>query len=813
MSNVLTLRKLKNTEFPALYRRFMLKQDIAYKELESIISIAVFLINRDDENLRHLGYRIIVDYCNQTLNYNPLYEIAVNYGLYPISKFIEQHYVKDEDRNFFTYWNDAHAEQFKIGNIFLTDQQYSLNHFFSDNQSNNISVVAPTSYGKSELILRAVEEYKNRRICIVTSTKALLMQTKKRIKEAGIIDGKKIIVHPEMYQEHEDSVLAVLTQERLLRLLKKDSSLGFDCVVIDEAHEILEDNLRSNTLASVIIVAKKRNPNVAFKFLTPFVSSTDNLQPRYVQLDLSAYKVSEYIKSEKYYLHDIRSGKGTLFYDQFMDEYWEETEVTPAEYEEELVRDLAVRKNIVYLNKPVDIEDFSKALADVLPEIDSPEISDAINNIEDYLQPQYNLLACLRKGVIYHHGSVPDAIRIYIEELYKRIPEIKFVITTSTLLSGVNLPAERMFILDNKKGKGNLRPEAFKNLIGRVCRFSEIFNFENGNLTMLEPQIHVVFGRYFSRNANCKNFIQEVARADLRIEDKVDNILLKNTKITEENRDALKSATEFVENYENGAVDNYKERYTVTEIGKSCIMNGIREIDVFSREKEMQDLIDEYKAGGRKIENSDELMSMIQKCFIRFLPDKGYDDIRRLSNVEACKFYAMMIDWQTENKSYAEMISLFIQYWKKLVQENKDAFIYVGRWGDEDIAGSHNKPYVYLKNLNRNRAVNLAIVRIKEEKDFIDNTLIRFVEVFNDLELIDDSFYTKVKYGTDNPEAICLIKNGLSLSLALLLIEKYGRYLDIDTFTSIVHLRPGLVDAMIAANENQILIFEVENCM
>ena len=110
------------------------------------------------------------------------------------------------------------------------------------------------------------------------------------------------------------------------------------------------------------------------------------------------------------------------------------------------------------------------------------------------LQPQYNLLACLRKGVIYHHGSVPDAIRIYIEDLYKRIPEIKFVVTTSTLLSGVNLPAERMFILDNKKGKGKLRPEAFKNLIGRVCRFSEIFNPSTGGLEMLEPQIHIVFG-------------------------------------------------------------------------------------------------------------------------------------------------------------------------------------------------------------------------------------------------------------------------------------------------------------------------------
>ena len=44
------------------------------------------------------------------------------------------------------------------------------------------------------------------------------------------------------------------------------------------------------------------------------------------------------------------------------------------------------------------------------------------------------------------------------------------------------------FILDNKKGKGKLRPEAFKNLIGRVCRFSEIFNPSTGGLEMLEQR-------------------------------------------------------------------------------------------------------------------------------------------------------------------------------------------------------------------------------------------------------------------------------------------------------------------------------------
>ena len=94
--------------------------------------------------------------------------------------------------------------------------------------------------------------------------------------------------------------------------------------------------------------------------------------------------MNEYIKTEEYYAHDIRNGRGTFFYDQFMDEFWEIPGCNTPEYEEELVAIKAARKNIVYLNKPVDIEDFSKALADVLPEIDSREVDTAIENISEY---------------------------------------------------------------------------------------------------------------------------------------------------------------------------------------------------------------------------------------------------------------------------------------------------------------------------------------------------------------------------------------------------------------------------------------------
>ena len=59
------------------------------------------------------------------------------------------------------------------------------------------------------------------------------------------------------------------------------------------------------------------------------------------------------------------------------------------EYEEQIVQSLAGRKNIIYLNKPRDIERFALALAELLPNISDPEIDNACTHIGQYMQPQY----------------------------------------------------------------------------------------------------------------------------------------------------------------------------------------------------------------------------------------------------------------------------------------------------------------------------------------------------------------------------------------------------------------------------------------
>ena len=809
----LTLAKIRNTDFASLYDRFIVGEKLSQKQYEILLAIAICFTNADDTNVQQLGYRIVVEYCNQTNDYIPLYEIAVNKGLYPVSKFIEQHYIDDSKRNFFTEWNDAFTEQYVSGEVCRSEQQNSLVHFFESKKDDTVSVIAPTSYGKSELILSAVKEYAGKKICVLTSTKALLIQTKKRVQQISKGIFPKIVVHPEMYNPNDSSCLAVLTQERLLRIFKKDPQLSFDCIIVDEAHEMLEDDSRSRTLANVIIVAQKRNPEVAFKFLTPFLADSTNLKARYTTYDIEGFKVSEYIKTEKYFLYDLRNHTGLKLYDQFLNKYLPISDNRNLGFEEDVVKAYSAGKNIIYLNKPTDIEKFALALADVLPEVDSELIQTACDNISEYLQPQYNLLTCLRKGIIYHHGSVPDAIRIYIEDLYKKDDAVRYVITSSTLLSGVNLPAERMLILDNKRGRSNLSHDSFKNLVGRVCRFSEIFNDETGNLYRLEPQIYLVFGKYFAQNANCESFLRNVAKVEQNYKDAVDNVLLSEAKITADNEEKLRQASEFIENYENGVVEDYQERYTNTVSGKACIMNGITEFDVFAHEATIQQQVDVYQSESIKISDSNTLLETINDLFIQHLPDNGVESLKRLENKEARNFYSMMFEWRVKNKSYAEMISLFVGYWHQLYKKDRNVMVYVGKWGDIKRPGSNVARYTKFVGKTRTQVVNLAIVRIKEEQDFIDNTLIKYVEVLHDLDLIEDRFYAQIKYGTDDERTICLIKNGLSLSSAMLLIKKYGDHLQIDIPASTVVYGENLVAEMIKAEENQIQIYEVQSCM
>lgn len=804
----LTLRIIKNTRFPEAYEEFLLDKEMTKQKYIKMLSIATLFLNSSNDNVKRLGYRIIVKYCNRMEDYKPLYDIAANIGIVPVSQFIEDHLVEDGDKNVFTEFNAAYNKNFVINNVYCTSQQKNLIDFYKENQSESLSVVAPTSYGKTNLIIHTIVNNQEKNVCVITPTKALLAQTRFRILQEKHLKQKKVITHSEMYNKNDEHILAVMTQERVLRLLKIDEKIRFDYVIIDEAHGLLLNDERNTLLASVIMILSKRNPKTIFKFLTPFLCDANNIKVKYADYTLKTFPVNEYIKTENIYLAELRTDKENklCLYDQFLDKFHSVKDLKSIS-ELEFVREKAGEKNIVYFNKPKDIELF---VADMIRRKydgkTTERLQRACESIAEYVHPKYRLLESIKHGVIYHHGCVPDPVRLYIEKLYTECKEIRYVITSSTLLEGVNLPADKMFILDNQKGKSYLSPSDFKNLIGRVCRFNQIFDSKNGSLKRLEPEIYMVVGKYYRAKADVRKFIETSMYVEKKVTDDLKNVLLEKTKITEVNSNQLQMANEFVENYERGIVPNYNLRTVKTSVGKICIANNITEIDIFSNESRIIPKVLKMKENGQLIDNTSRLFETINDMFLT-LSEK--EVMKRFDYKETRNFYKMFLDWRIQNVPLSQMIASFMKYWKGLLAKpNEDKLIYVGRWGDVTRGGQ--KPlWTDISNKTDDMLVNLAIVRIKEEQDFLDNVLIKYVEVLNDLGLLEKKLYLMIKYGTDNPEIITCVRNGISLGLARLLVSKYGRFVHIDTNSDMLSFEDNIIEIMNEAGENEIMVTEL----
>jgi len=816
-----TLNKLRNSaykqdDFYRLYKELITKEvpTLSIDEKMFLLKLAIIFLNQDDNNINKLGYRIILEYSTKFSDYEPLYETSINQGYIPIVKFIEENYLSEEQigNNFFLTWLSSFNEIFKRGDIYLSCQQKSLFENFTQDKLNNIAVIAPTSYGKSELIIAKVKENLDKKICIIVPSKALLAQTKRRlIKHDDICRAfRKIITHPELYKGNEENFIAVLTQERLQALMNKHKNVYFDCIFIDEAHNIFSDDDRASLLGQVQLILNKRNPNTKFNYFSPFISDVNNLKLKYSNLPISSSKISENLKSEKFYVLNNINGLNFKLFDQstnmFFDMDLDEKDTNYIEF----IKNHSGNKNILYINKPRDVEKFVLEFIETLPNISDIENDNDYKAIQNYSHKDYKLLTCLKKGVVYHHASMPDIIKLYVEKIFSKNPNFKYIITTSTLLEGVNIPAEKMFLLSYKKGKNKLSKSQFKNLIGRVCRFSEIFNSNNGNLKLLSPQIFIIDNPIMGQRRNLEKFLK--SSLDIKeIKDDIKNVLLEQCEINNTNKNKIENIIDYIENTEPGTIPNIKINQIQSEIGKLCYKHNIHDFNIKENEDKLITNLANIDSN-LNITTSDVLMETIYKVFFVNINIEDRN-IMRFNNIETRKFYSKFLYWRLSGKSFKEMISLFTKYWK--FKESEQPTIYVGqKWGEVKKDADTGIYPLHINILTKTpvERINIAILRIKEEQDFVDNFLIKYVEVLNELNLVCSNFYNAIKYGSTDPVKICLLKNGFSIELTECLTqEKYLPYLNLDIPNDeILEINKDIRKLMEQEHENPILDFELQ---
>lgn len=814
MTNIKQLRKYIGVSNLQLdYENLILGRNDLLSEISKIrlLKFAIIFLNSSDSQIKRLGYRIIVCYSNLFNDYKPLYDVAINQGLIPVSSFIENYTRLGQDRieNFLSLFMKSYQVQFRSHGYYMSYGQKLLSDFTNNNQG-NIAVIAPTSYGKSEMMINKIYQNTNRKVCIIVPSKALLAQTKKRIVEHSSFSQtiRRVITHPEMYRGNETSFIAVLTQERLLRLLQKNPGLSLDLILVDEAHNMLNKDSRAELLTQVLLIAKKRNSSVVFNFFTPFISDASTLISPYANYSIGQKKISEYIKTEKLFIADIRENHKLTLYDQFLDTHIEccNLEVNS---DIEFIEQYKSNKNIVYFNKPSDIQKFALSLCEQRYDIGT-DLSTAINAISEFVHPQYNLISCLSKGVVYHHGGMPDSVRLYVEKLFSTYSNLDFIVTNSTLLEGVNIPANRMFLATNRIGNHNLSKSQFKNLIGRVCRFRELFDSQTGSLELLEPHIYLLKGDYVSSNSNLHNYVSKCSKVELPDVDNIENILLVRNELTQEQHEKRNEVLEYIENIEPNTININQINVDVVDshIAKLCYLNNTHDFDIKSNEVILQSNLDNYISKTILIQCPNELVDAIFQIFLNHIEFYEKTSISRLINEPARRYYAMLFDWRINGCHYQRMISQLLGYWNNL----SDKVIYVGsKWGEQTRDNnSIRQNYVDLTLKNQSQIVNLAIVRIKEEQDFIDNNIAKYVEILNDLELINHDFYSRFKYGTNNPKIISLLRNGFSLELAKTIAEpQYNLLSTINPQTDEVSFDSSIVEALRSNGINDILCYEM----
>ena len=322
----------------------------------------------------------------------------------------------------------------------------------SDEKS-NFAILIPTraliNEVKSEIIdsLTTTLEEKNYRV--VTSSGALVLET-------------------------EHNYIFVVTPERMLYILIDHPNLNVDYLFVDEAHKISSDDKRSSFYYKVIDKIEERGDSTNIIFAAPNIPNPQvylKLPSQIREDDIfdSALACKYSPVSQVKFLVDLYE-RTVRIYDSYAKNFIELHGLKNGCTLFDIIRRVGQdRKNIVYCKTKYDAISFAREYAKDIEPLNKAELNAFAKEIKSDVHKEYYLAMLVERGVAYHVGYLPSNIRAQLENYYRK-GLINTLFCTSTLLEGINLPADNLFITSHKKGRKKFNEVDFKNLMGRVGR-------------------------------------------------------------------------------------------------------------------------------------------------------------------------------------------------------------------------------------------------------------------------------------------------------------------------------------------------------
>ena len=461
------------------------------KEYRDLLIFADLLSSSSLSEARSYAYQIIT-YLNASYREDSYYRIVSKSVYYNLGNFPAVNYLEAEDCNDAklpfdkAIQIDAKKTLQEVPNaegIYFTDTQFDL--YSSLSESREFSFSGPTSMGKSFIIKAFIRRIIHNRppenLAIIVPTRALISQFTLEIKKdlgRQLERNKyKVVTNSnisDLIIESNTNLILVLTPERLISYLSQEGNPEIGFLFVDEAHKIAQDDARSITTYIAIEKTLKKYPTTKLYFSSPNVSNPEVLLKLFRKDEHNNFKTSETTVAQNLFFSDLNEGK-------FMYLHGVDFKLITAPIPEHartvngFLQAYGKNSNLVYCNSVrhtiTYASEFVNAIQNSVTEINK-SLKKAAKIIGEYIHPDYYLADFIKKGVAYHFGNMPQLIRNLIEDLYKN-GDIRYVFCTSTLLEGVNMPTQNLFILDNRKHRSELKSIDFWNLAGRAGRMSQ----------------------------------------------------------------------------------------------------------------------------------------------------------------------------------------------------------------------------------------------------------------------------------------------------------------------------------------------------
>lgn len=394
----------------------------------------------------------LLDYCkNNNIKYNPLINNLIRQlGLYP--------YLDIKTSS----WQDGFVyEAFKIDvgdecpKTLHKEQSSVLKSLIS---GNNLAIIAPTSFGKSFIIDAFISIKQPKNIAIIVPTIALTDETRRRLNKK-FANTYKIITTSDI--ELGEKNIFIFPQERALHYVNKIQEL--DMLVIDEFYKASADfdKQRSTPLLKTIVeLGEKANqkyflaPNITEIKNNPFTEGMKIKKIDFNTVWLKLHKVYERI-------NNIENKKTELL---------------------EILNNTN-DKTLIYAGTYPEIEKVSNILYNNFDNLNCEKL----NNFSQWLCNNYSqdwkLAELVKKGTGIHNGKLHRSLSQIQIKLFDEDDGLKNIISTSSIIEGVNTSAKNVIFWGKKNGNSNLNFFGYKNLIGRGGR---MFKHFIGEIYLLE---------------------------------------------------------------------------------------------------------------------------------------------------------------------------------------------------------------------------------------------------------------------------------------------------------------------------------------